>query len=162
MAADNPTMRYASEGLEEEEHIIEERTAPARRQLDENALHEPISTLPYVPPLNVTPQTSVAEAVRLMQEQRVGCVLVQEAERLVGIFTERDLLNKVLGGDQDLSQLQVESGHDRRPGSPADRCPAGLCLEPHGRGRLSAAAARRRGAPSGRHAVGQAHHFLPG
>lgn len=107
MAADDPTMRYASEGLEEEEHIIEERTAPARRQLDENALHEPISTLPYVPPLNVTPQTSVAEAVRLMQEQRVGCVLVQEAERLVGIFTERDLLNKVLGGEQELSQLQV-------------------------------------------------------
>ena len=109
MATDNSTTRYSSEGLQEEEHIIAEREAPARRQLDETALHEPINILPYVPPLNVTPQTSVAEAIRLMQEQRVGCVLVQEANRLVGIFTERDLLNKVLGSAQDLTQVRVEA-----------------------------------------------------
>ncbi len=109
MAADDPTTRYAGEGLQEEEHIMAERSAPVRRQLDESALHEPISILPYVPPLNVTPQTSVAEAIRLMQEQRVGCVLVQESDRLIGIFTERDLLYKLLGSAYDSTQTPVES-----------------------------------------------------
>lgn len=109
MPADDQATNYATEGLREEERIMAERSSPGRRQLHESALHEPISILPYVPPLNVAPQTSVAEAVRLMQERRVGCVLVCEADRLVGIFTERDLLYKVLGKDQDLDRLRMES-----------------------------------------------------
>ena len=32
-----------------------------------------------------------------MREQGLGCVLVCEGERLVGIFTERDVLNKLIG-----------------------------------------------------------------
>ena len=134
MAADNPTMRYSSEGLQEEEQIIEERAAPARRQLDESALHEPISILPYLPPLNVTLQTSVAEAVRLMQEQGVGCVLVQEADRLVGIFTERDLLNKVLGSGQDLTQVRVESVMTADPEALPTDAPIAFALNRMGEG----------------------------
>lgn len=134
MAADAPTMRYSSEALEEEEHIIEERATPARRQLDESALHAPVSVLPYVPPLNVTPQTSVAEAVRLMQEQRVGCVLIQEADRLAGIFTERDLLNKVLGSAQDLTQVRVESVMTADPDALPTDAPIAFALNRMGEG----------------------------
>ncbi len=134
MVRDDLTTRYSSEGIEEEEHIIAERTAPARRQLDESALHEPISTLPYVPPLNVTPQTSVAEAVRLMQEQGVGCVLVQEADRLVGIFTERDLLNKVLDSGQELAQVRVESVMTADPDALPTDAPIAFALNRMGEG----------------------------
>jgi len=42
------------------------------------------------------PQTSVAEASRLMKEGKVGAVLVVEEGRLVGIFTERDALFRVM------------------------------------------------------------------
>jgi CBS domain-containing protein len=99
--------RLRGEGLIEEDHIIEERSAPPRKRLDEQALHEPIRLLPYTPPVCVSPQTSVAEAVRAMKEKGIGGILVQENERLVGIFTERDLLNKLIGSGRDLDQTPV-------------------------------------------------------
>ena len=38
---------------------------------------------------------TVAEACRAMKWRHVGCVLVAEDERLSGIFTERDVVNRV-------------------------------------------------------------------
>ena len=38
----------------------------------------------------------VGDAVKLMRERKVGCVLVCEQRRVVGIFTERDLLRRVM------------------------------------------------------------------
>ena len=42
------------------------------------------------------PHATVAEAARLMKKGRVGAVLVVEEGRLVGIFTERDALFRVI------------------------------------------------------------------
>lgn len=44
----------------------------------------------------VPPSESVLAACRLMRDKRVGCVLVTEGSRLVGVFTERDLLTRVV------------------------------------------------------------------
>lgn len=41
-------------------------------------------------------QTSVGKAAKMMASKQVGAVLVVEGERLVGIFTERDALFRVL------------------------------------------------------------------
>lgn len=43
-----------------------------------------------------SPETSVAEAASRMQQGNVGAILVVEADRLVGIFTERDALFRVI------------------------------------------------------------------
>jgi CBS domain-containing protein len=48
-----------------------------------------------------SPQTSVGEAARLMQASEVGAVLVVEGERLVGIFTERDAVYRVMASGRD-------------------------------------------------------------
>jgi len=40
----------------------------------------------------VDPDATVAEAARLMDDSNVGCVLVMDSGRLVGIFSERDVL----------------------------------------------------------------------
>lgn len=48
------------------------------------------------PPVSVARDTDVGAAVQLMQRKAVGCLLVVEGGRLEGIFTERDLLRKVL------------------------------------------------------------------
>ena len=47
------------------------------------------------------PKTSVRDAARLMQQTRVGALLVVENGHLVGIFTERDALFRVLAEGLD-------------------------------------------------------------
>lgn len=46
--------------------------------------------------LFVSPETTVADAITKMRQARQGCVLVQKDSSLVGIFTERDVLSKVV------------------------------------------------------------------
>jgi CBS domain-containing protein len=47
--------------------------------------------------VGVTSQTSAIDAVNRMRDARVGCALVIDDGKLVGIFTERDVLNKLTG-----------------------------------------------------------------
>ena len=44
---------------------------------------------------------SVLEATRLMSERQIGAVPVVVGERLVGIFTERDLMARVVAGERE-------------------------------------------------------------
>lgn len=50
--------------------------------------------------LKVTPDTTVLEASRLMNERGVGSVLVISGVELAGIFTERDLMRRVVAQDR--------------------------------------------------------------
>jgi CBS domain-containing protein len=47
--------------------------------------------------LGVSPETSADVVIDRMKAARVGCALVLDNGKLVGIFTERDLLNKLTG-----------------------------------------------------------------
>ena len=51
--------------------------------------------------VTATPKTTVEAAARLMQKHDVGALPVVEGGRLVGIFTERDALFRVLAGERD-------------------------------------------------------------
>jgi len=44
-------------------------------------------------PVTVTPEMSTLDAMRLMQSKKVGCLPVIDKERLVGLITERDLID---------------------------------------------------------------------
>jgi CBS domain-containing protein len=55
----------------------------------------------------VSPSATVSEAVDEMNRNRVGSVLVIEAGRLVGIFTERDVLRRVVGDGVDPKHTTV-------------------------------------------------------
>lgn len=44
---------------------------------------------------------SVSEAVKEMNRHKIGCLLVLEENRLVGVFTERDVLTRVVAADLD-------------------------------------------------------------
>jgi CBS domain-containing protein len=48
------------------------------------------------PPITISRDATVIEAVRLMAERRVGAVLLLDDGRPAGIFTERDLMIKVV------------------------------------------------------------------
>ena len=49
----------------------------------------------------VSPSTTVAAAVRQMKQSGIGALLVTEADRLVGIFTERDVLLRIVDEERD-------------------------------------------------------------
>ena len=46
--------------------------------------------------VSITPDTSVFDALKVMNEKNIGAVLVMEDEELVGIFSERDYARKVI------------------------------------------------------------------
>lgn len=50
---------------------------------------------------SVASETSVADAVAEMNRHRIGSVLVIDGNQLVGIFTERDVLRRVVGAGID-------------------------------------------------------------
>jgi CBS domain-containing protein len=63
----------------------------------------------------VTPQSTVIDAVRKMNAERIGAVLVMDADQLVGIFTERDVLLRVVDADQDPRSTVVADVMTRQP-----------------------------------------------
>jgi len=81
--------------------------AEPAQSFGEEMLHSPISVLEPRSPIVVEPQTTVLEAVTLMQTERVGCVLVTRADKLKGIFTERDVLTQVIGRGVDATKTPV-------------------------------------------------------
>jgi CBS domain-containing protein len=71
----------------------------AGRVLDQRMLREPIRLLNPRVPVTLPPTAACRDAIEVMREHGIGCVLVVEGERLVGILTERDLLLKLGEGD---------------------------------------------------------------
>jgi CBS domain-containing protein len=55
------------------------------------------------------PDEPVAEVVRRMSKAKVGAVLLVADERLVGLFTERDLLTRVVAEGRDPEGTPVKS-----------------------------------------------------
>lgn len=57
--------------------------------------------------VSITSDKSVLEAARLMNEQGIGGLVVVEDEELVGVFTERDVLRRVVAERRDPEQTKV-------------------------------------------------------
>jgi len=55
----------------------------------------------------VAPTMTVAAAVDLINQNKIGSVLVMDQGRLVGIFTERDVLRRVVGERRDPEKARV-------------------------------------------------------
>ncbi len=57
--------------------------------------------------LTTGPDATVLDAAVLMNEHKVGSLLVTESGRVVGIFTERDVLTRVVVGQRDPAMTKV-------------------------------------------------------
>jgi CBS domain-containing protein len=64
---------------------------------------------------SVAPDTSITECVRKMTAEKIGALVVMDGERLVGIFTERDALNKVLAAGLEPGITRVSEVMTRDP-----------------------------------------------
>jgi len=68
--------------------------------LDLNFLCKSLGQLAPKEPLLVSETTLMRDVLRLLKEHRIGCVMVVDnSEKLVGIFTERDYVLRVHGED---------------------------------------------------------------
>ena len=59
------------------------------------------------PLVTVRPESSGMEAVRTMAEESIGAVAVTDQNRLVGMFSERDLMLRVVSEKLDPERTQV-------------------------------------------------------
>jgi CBS domain-containing protein len=65
--------------------------------------------------VSAAPGMTVAEAARRMKEGRVGAMLVVENDCLVGIFTERDALFRVIAPGRDPGVVTLREVMTREP-----------------------------------------------
>lgn len=79
-------------------------------------------------PLAMPPTTSVKEASRRMAERRVGAVLVTRGPELVGIFTGRDAVARVLAEGLDPQSTTLADVMTKNPTTVAPGCTAIQCL----------------------------------
>jgi CBS domain-containing protein len=56
---------------------------------------------------SVTSAITVAEAVAEMNKHRIGCIVAMDGGRISGIFTERDVLRRVVGAGVDPKTTRV-------------------------------------------------------
>ena len=63
----------------------------------------------------VHPDASITETIRLMNDQNIGAMLVMEDDDLVGIFTERDALTKVLPEGIDPISTKISEVMTKEP-----------------------------------------------
>ena len=80
-------------------------------------LSDTIEKLAPPEPLIVKPDSTIKEAVELMIKHGHGSVLVVDSEELVGIFTERDLLKRVVRERLDVNTIKISEVMTSEPQS---------------------------------------------
>ena len=70
---------------------------------------------------------TILEAVNYMSEHKIGAVPVLEGDRMVGIFSERDLMVRCVAGRLDIEKTKIEDVMTKRviimePGDSYEEC----------------------------------------
>lgn len=85
-------------------------TSPrSKNEIQKHIVEDPVSRLNSPPHVVCKPEDRIADVVENMKSRRLGCVVVEDKNRPVGIFTERDLLMKVIGKSIDQTRTPVRS-----------------------------------------------------
>ena len=83
----------------EEERIADERSSAAAdvaTDLGQVISEQPIRMLTSLrDPVSIDVDATAGDAINCMKSHHIGCVLVVDNGRLVGVFTERDVLRKI-------------------------------------------------------------------
>lgn len=96
--------------------VSDEEECPGPVDLESALLTETLDKVTIQPPLVVGAGATVAETISRMQQGSRGCALVVgDTGRLVGIFTERDVLMRLVGRPIDLGQTAVRDYMTRDP-----------------------------------------------
>jgi len=79
-------------------------------------LAQALEVLDPAQPITFPDTVSVGEAIRCMKEQKIGCVLlVDENDKLSGVFSERDVVSRVILSGIDLDNVPISEVMTRNP-----------------------------------------------
>lgn len=93
-----------------------------------NLGEEPVAALGTKPAAELSPSDTLSDAISLMKSRSVGAVVVTDHGRPVGIFTERDVLTKVI--PQGLSMdTAVEKIMTPNPATLREDCSVGEVIK---------------------------------
>ncbi len=87
-----------------------------------------VAAMQSSPFVQVTSETSIDDALQALEESNVSSVLVVEGEKLVGIFTERDVLEKVADRLLQLSDKPVRDVMTLNPSVVYETDPVGTAV----------------------------------
>ena len=87
----------------------------AETPLEDRLINEDVARLDAKRAIMVGPQSTIREAVETMAEHEIGCVLVHDGQRAVGILSERDLLLRVGLGLAAVENEPVSTVMTRNP-----------------------------------------------
>jgi signal-transduction protein with cAMP-binding, CBS, and nucleotidyltransferase domain len=119
----------AKGAMYDEESRYDEKDSPPKA-IDARLFAEPIKSLHRRGGhVALPPGTAIGEAARIMKEHRVGCVLVEAEGRLLGIFTERDILTKLVGTGYDPAAVKVDGVMTRNPETLTPEDPIAFALQ---------------------------------
>jgi len=99
-------MSLMDDQLEEEQEIAKEQDAKGT-SLSSDSFKFPINKIRKPSVIALDDSTSLGDVVKLMQEKKIGSVVLTKSAELSGILTERDLLMKVLGLKDDWKSLKA-------------------------------------------------------
>ena len=87
--------------------LSESHLAPPSNEVEQGLLQDRVSVLDPKTPLTVKPSTPVREVLNLMVERKIGCVVVADGPKPLGIFSERDALRKLNARAAELGSQPV-------------------------------------------------------
>ena len=92
----------------EEQEIAQERAHSDTRLESVAVLKRRIREMPPLPPaVALGHHATVRDAIEVMRQKQLSCVLVVEHGHLVGVFTERDVLTKVAAIPLDVDHVAL-------------------------------------------------------
>lgn len=96
-----------NDGIEEELAIMNERVKSSEKTITAEVFENPIRDLlsPKVKCVDVS--CTIGEAITIMQENKIGSVVITKEGKLEGIFTERDVLMRVIGKVENYKETPI-------------------------------------------------------
>ena len=96
--------------------------------LEKALFEQPVSAVESQPCAVIAPEMPVHQAVQRLVNLEVGCLVVVDEHRLVGVFTKRDVLDKVVLQYDEVKDCPVGQVMAPKPAFVYDGDPVGAAL----------------------------------
>lgn len=119
-----------SEFIEEEMQIMQEVSQISEDYIEAGInIQDPIRTLDLAPVISVQSGSSLKAVIDLLKDKNFGCVtIIDKAQNTIGIFTERDVLKKIIGLNINLSTSIVDDYMTPNPQTLSENDPIAFAL----------------------------------